>query len=238
MQPTNRVQRSEPRDAPERAVLFDMDGILIDSEPLWRDAEIEIFGDVGLALDEQDCLKTQGLRIDEAVAFWFERSPWSGASREIVAQRIVMRVADLIREKGEPLPGVHASLAAARERGWRLGLASSSSDFLIETVLERFQLTNSFEVTRSAEHERKGKPHPSVYLSTAAALGLPPRACVAIEDSVNGVLSAIAAKMRCIAIPAPEARADPRFAMATQRLATLETLGEALDELDSEAEVR
>jgi HAD superfamily hydrolase (TIGR01509 family) len=219
----------------DRALLFDMDGVLIDSEPLWRRAEIEVFAEVGLELSEQDCRETQGLRIDDAVAYWYTRFPWSGKSCESVAEAIVERVAELIRADGKPLPGVHRAISDASERGWRLGLASSSSQFLIDTVLDHFELRAAFEITRSAEHEAYGKPHPAVYLSTAIALSIDPRRCVAIEDSLNGVVSAIAAQMSCIAIPAPESRDDPRFAIASMRLASLESLGEALEEFQGDA---
>jgi len=215
----------------DRALLFDMDGVLIDSEPLWRRAEIEVFGEVGLELSEDDCRETQGLRIDEAVAYWYTRFPWSGKSCESIAHSIVERVAQLIRADGKPLPGVHRAISDAGDLGWRLGLASSSSQSLIDTVLDHFELRAVFEVTRSAEVEAYGKPHPAVYLSTANALSIDPRRCVAIEDSVNGVVSAIAAQMACIAIPAPESWDDPRFAIASMRLASLDSLGEALEEL-------
>jgi HAD superfamily hydrolase (TIGR01509 family) len=215
-----------------RALIFDMDGVLIDSEPLWRRAEIETFGDVGLSLTDGDCRATQGLRIDEAVDYWFARSPWTGKSRELVAEAIVERVAELIRDEGAPMSGVHEALSEAKRRGYRLGLASSSSIRLIETVLERFDLREAFEAVHSAEEETFGKPHPSVYLSTAQTLSIDPRRCVAIEDSINGVVAALAAGMTCFAIPAPESRTDARFAVASRKLASLESLGEALDEID------
>ena len=215
-----------------RALIFDMDGVLIDSEPLWRRSEIEIFGDVGLELSEEGCSHTQGLRIDDAVAFWFARSPWTGTRCEDVGKAIVERVAQLIRTDGNPLDGVHSAVDEARKRDWRLGLASSSSQFLIDTVLEHFDLQNAFDITRSAETEAYGKPHPGVYLSTARALSIDPRHCVAIEDSLNGVVSALAARMICIAVPAPEARDDPRFSIASSQLRSLETLGDALDRLE------
>ena len=115
----------------ERALVFDMDGVLIDSEPLWRRAEVEIFSEVGLALEESDCYQTQGLRIDEAVAFWYERSPWTDRSIDDVANSIVSRVAGLIRSEGEAMPGVLASIDWAAKSRWRLALASSSPKYLI-----------------------------------------------------------------------------------------------------------
>jgi sugar-phosphatase len=217
----------------ERALVFDMDGVLIDSEPLWRRAEIEIFAEVGLALEEADCFQTQGLRIDEAVSFWYERAPWIGRSIDDVANSIVSRMAELIRSEGEPMPGVLSSIDWALSSSWRLALASSSSKYLIETVLDRFGMTSLFECTRSAEDEMSGKPHPDVYLSAARDLRLEPAACVAVEDSANGMASALSAGMRCIAIPPPETRADARFAAATLRLASLRDLPKALQALPS-----
>jgi sugar-phosphatase len=214
--------------ATERALIFDMDGVLIDSEPLWRRAEIEIFGEVGLTLVEADCFQTQGLRIDEAVAFWFERAPWSGRSIEDVAETMVSRMAELIRSEGEPMPGVRSALEWAVSSEWRLAVASSSSNFLIATVLERFGFSELFECTRSAEDEAFGKPHPDVYRSAARDLAIEPQACVAIEDSAHGVTSALAAGMRCVAIPPPETRDDSRFAKASIRLDSLHDLPGAL----------
>jgi HAD superfamily hydrolase (TIGR01509 family) len=216
----------------ERALIFDMDGVLIDSEPLWRRAEIEIFGDVGLVLEDADCFETQGLRIDEAVAFWYQRAPWIGRSCEDVATSIVSRMASMIRSEGEPIPGALSSIEWAANSNWRLALASSSSNFLIETVLDRFEIAHHFECKRSAEDEKYGKPQPDVYLSAARDLRLEPRVCVAVEDSANGVDSAISAGMRCIAVPPDETRSDARFEAATLKLRSLQDLPAALEKLE------
>lgn len=217
-----------------RALVFDMDGVLIDSEPLWRRAEIEIFGDVGVRLSEADCIQTQGLRIDEVAAFWFERCPWSGPPPAAIATRIVDRMAELIGTQGEPMRGVQASLDRAAAAGWQLGLASSSSLRLIDTVLERFGLRDRFDCIRSAEQVDRGKPHPDVYLAALEGLGLEGPDAVAVEDSAHGMDSALAAGMRCIAVPPGETRDDPRFARATWRLDSLADLPRALPEIDSE----
>jgi sugar-phosphatase len=212
----------------ERGLIFDMDGVLIDSEPLWRRAEIEEFATVGLDLVEADCLETQGLRIDEAVDFWFRRAPWTKPTPDVVAAAIVERMVVLIESEGDPMPGVVEALAWASDSRWRLALASSSSNRLIETVLGRFGLDDLFEIKRSAEDEPFGKPHPQVYLSAARDLRLDPSACVAIEDSAHGVASALAAGMQCIAIPPPETRDDPRFATASLCLESIADLRDAL----------
>lgn len=209
-----------------RALLFDMDGVLIDSEPLWHRAEIAAFAEAGLALTPTDCLRTTGLRVDETVAYWCERFPTLAPSRNALTADILERLIRLVREEGEAKPGVAEALAFARHAGLRLALASSSPYTVIEAVTARLGLASAFEVIHSAEEEERGKPDPAVYLTTAHKLEVGPASCVAIEDSPNGLLSAKAAGMRCIAIPEPALRGDPRFALADAVLSGLEEIGE------------
>lgn len=211
-----------------------MDGVLIDSEPLWRIAEIEVFGEAGLVLTEADCLKTMGMRMDQVVEYWAQQQPLHGRTHSEIAAAVSHRVGELIRERGEPMAGVSPAIRECSRRGYRIGLASSSPRHLITTVLEHFELIDTFEAVRSAEIEEFGKPHPAVYLSAARALGVSPARCVAIEDSVNGVVSALAASMFAVAVPAPENRSDPRFAVAKAQLAGLNSLGDALDAFEED----
>lgn len=211
-----------------RALIFDMDGILIDSEPLWHRAEIAVFAEAGLALTAEDCLRTTGLRVDATVGFWCERFPRLASSRDALVAAILERLIALVREEGEAKPGIAEALAFARRAGLRLALASSSPYAVIEAVLARLGLSSAFEVIHSAEEEERGKPDPAVYLTTARKLEVDPADCVAIEDSPNGLLSAKAAGMRCIAIPEPALREDRRFALADAVLSGLGEIGEAL----------
>lgn len=175
---------------------------------------MECLVEVGVPLDPERCQETTGLRLDEVVAYWAARHPWTGVSHEEVVRRILRRVLALLAERAPLKPGVHESLAAVRRAGLRLALASSSPLALVEAALERVGLRGLFEQVVSAEGERFGKPHPGVYLTTAARLGVAPGVCVALEDSVNGVLSATEAGMRCIAIPERWPVLDPRFSRA------------------------
>lgn len=197
-----------------RALLFDMDGLLIDSEPLWHEAEIYGFGLAGLCLAPEQCLETTGLRVDEVVQFRFAQRPWDSPSQDAVAAAIVERVVELVRAKGVLKPGVAEVLDVARGSGPRMALASSSPYVIIDAVLDTFGLRSAFEVIHSAEEETRGKPEPDVYLTAARKLGVDPALCVALEDSPNGVLSAKAAGMKCIAVPEPALRNDPRLARA------------------------
>ena len=190
------------------AAIFDMDGVIIDSEPMWREVEIELFGAIGIPLTDEMCKETMGLRVDEVVAFWFERHPGHTGQAAALVEDIVAGVVRLIEERGEMLPGVPEAIAIFEERGLKLGLATSSFYEIIEAVLTRFDLKGRFEIVHSAQDEEFGKPHPAIYLSTAAKLGVEPERCVAIEDSPNGVLSAKRAGMKAIAVPDPIEHAD------------------------------
>ncbi len=199
---------------PLRAVIYDLDGLLIDSEPCWEQAEMEVLRSVGVPLTPERCHETTGLRLDEAVAYWAVRHPWTGVSLEEVVRRILRRVLALLAERAPLKPGARESLDVVRRAGLRVALASSSPLVLIEGALERVGLRGVFEQVVSAEGERFGKPHPGVYLTTAARLGVSPGSCLALEDSVNGVLAATSAGMRCIAIPERWPVLDPRFSIA------------------------
>ena len=207
--------------APIEAVVFDLDGVLIDSEPLWQDAEIEVFASVGIALDRELCRLTMGLRSDDVVAYWGARWPWTGPSHAEVEGELVRVVAAHIRRRGEPKPGIEGVLRLLGSRGVPVALASSSPYVVIAAALERLGLTEVFACVYSAEEEPYGKPHPGVYLTTAAKLGVAPLRCCAIEDSPNGVVAAKAAMMTCIAIPDPAVADDPRIKIADRVVSTL-----------------
>ena len=214
--------------SPPRALIFDMDGVLIDSEPLWHEAEIATAGEAGLVLTPEECLRTTGLRVDEAVAYWCERHPHLVPHREILVASVLDRLTDLVTRRGAPKPGVDEVLMLARSAGLRLALASSSPYRVIHAVLDALGLHSAFEVIHSAEEEARGKPDPAVYLTTARKLGIEPERCIAVEDSPNGLLSAKAAGMKCIVVPEVALRANPRFALADARVAELGEIGPEL----------
>lgn len=211
-----------------RAAIFDMDGLLVDSEPTWRRTEVEVLGSVGLALTESMCEATTGLRIDEVVRHWYARAPWEGPSCEEVAARIVDRMVEHARERGAPLPGAADAVEACARAGLRLAVASSSPERLVAATLERLALADRFEVVVSAERERLGKPHPAVFLTAAERLGVAPTECVIFEDSLNGVLAAKAARAACVAVPSARDRGDPRFSIADRVVASSAEIDEAL----------
>lgn len=207
------------------AVIFDMDGLLIDSEPLWRVAEARAFSAIGVPMTEEDGFLTMGLRTDEVVEFWYARYPWTAPTKREVEAAIVGHVIALIEERGEALPGAVDAVRAMRAAGYPVGLASSSAMDIIDAVLRRIGLRDGFDVLQSAEHEPYGKPHPAVYIECARQLGVPPDRCLALEDSPAGVLAAKAAKMTCIAIPPHELFDDPRYCIADLTLPSIQHFG-------------
>jgi mannitol-1-/sugar-/sorbitol-6-/2-deoxyglucose-6-phosphatase len=207
-----------------KAVIYDMDGVLIDSEPLWKIAMEEVFKEVGCSLTRKDFEKTVGLRLDEVISYWFQHAPWEGPGPEIVLQEIVKKMIVLIRQHGEPLPGVLESLAFFKEKGFKIGLATSSYEILIDTVLEVLQIKSFFDKTHSAEHEKYGKPHPAVYLHTAKELGVSPLECLVIEDSINGVIAGKAARMHVICIPEKTHTPNPKLIIADENFDNLSEL--------------
>ena len=210
-----------------QAAIFDMDGLIIDSEPLWQDVEVRVLGALGVPLTPELCTQTMGFRVNEAVAHWRRAYPWDGPGEAEVADEIVAGVIDRIGRDGTLLDGVVDTIATLEERGLRLAVASSSFYRVIDAVLDRFDLRRHFEVVHSAEDEERGKPDPAVYLTTAAKLGVDPAACLALEDSINGVLSAKAAGMACVAVPDTAVRGDPRFEAADLVVTSLRDLDAA-----------
>jgi sugar-phosphatase len=211
-----------------RAAIYDMDGLLLDSEPYWVQAELEVLGAVGVPLTAELARETTGMRLDEAVAHWYRRFPWPGPSPTEVVARLTRAAHRLILAHAEPKPGVAESLQLFAAKGLRRALASSSPLVLIQAVVEKLGLLGQFELAVSAESESYGKPHPAVYLTCAARLGVSPMECVALEDSVNGLLSAKAARMRVIAIPEAGHLSDPRFSLADAVVGSLLDVDAAL----------
>jgi sugar-phosphatase len=207
------------------ATLFDMDGLLIDSEVLWHEAEIEIFGALGVNLDEGTGRSTKGLFVNEVVEYWYARYPWSGPSTSDVVDVLLARVGELVEAKGRLLPGAVRAIELTSARG-PVALASSTPLFLIERCLAHFGLNDRFVSLHSAEFEPFGKPHPGVFLTAAASLGVAPDRCLVFEDSSAGVLAAKAGRMTVVAVPTTSDRALAAFSLADLVLDSLEDLSE------------
>ena len=208
------------------AVIFDLDGVLIDSEEVWDEARREFVADQGGRWHDDAQRDMMGMSSPE----------WSGYVREKlgvdlsperISEEVVARLSDLYRARLPLLPGAREAVERlARE--WPLGLASSSNRELIDLVLDVAGLGRFFRVTVSSEEVSRGKPAPDVYLEAAGQLDVPPDRCAAIEDSQNGIRAASSAGMRVIAIP------NPAFPPGEEALAAADRILESLDALTVE----
>jgi HAD superfamily hydrolase (TIGR01509 family) len=198
-----------------------MDGLLIDTEPVWRTAQKEVFGELGVELTDADLLETTGVRIDDVAAAFL---PGARLSPAEVASRVTDLVIAYVRRDGEPMPGVPEAIALFERLHLRLAIASSSPERLIDAVCARLGL--NIGIRCSALDEPRGKPAPDVYLTAARRLGLRPARCLAVEDSPAGVVAAKEAGMSCLAVPDPLLAGDPRYHHADLVLAALTELDE------------
>jgi sugar-phosphatase len=211
-----------------RAVIFDLDGLLIDSEPLWREAEFEVFSSLGISLDHEMTKQTMGLRVDEVVEYWYKIHPWKTASKIEVASQIDKKVHELIKKEGVALPGALESIKLCKSKNLPIAIASSSSTLLIDTVVSKFRIGEDIKILRSAHNEIYGKPHPAVFISTLDGLNnvlnsdIRPEECLVLEDSINGIIAAKAARMNCIAVPQAELESDIRLGIADHVLKSLD----------------
>ena len=205
-----------------------MDGLLIDSEPLWYEAAIEVMGGMGISIDEEEYSMTIGLRTKEFLDFWFSRHEVDYKLLAETESAITEVVINKIREHGQMMPGVMEVISFFQDKQFKIGLATSSPLTLVAAMIERTGLFNVFSVYTSAEHLPYGKPHPQVYLECAQELGSIPSACVCFEDSFNGMVAAKAARMKCIVVPESSRRHEIKWYAADYVLSSLTEFNETI----------
>ena len=190
-----------------KAVVFDLDGVLIDSEPVWERVRRDLVAERGGHWAPDAQRKLMGMSTPEWARYLSE-DLGVGLPPDEVAALVIDRMAASYRERIPLLPGAVEAVRRLAAR-WPLGLASSAPAVLIDIVLESAGLRPYFAVTMSTEQVPRGKPAPDIYLAVAARLGYAPPDCAAIEDSSNGIRSAAAAGLRVVAIPRPQYPPDP-----------------------------
>jgi sugar-phosphatase len=205
-------------------VIFDMDGLLIDSEPLWFEAATEIMQAFGIVLSQEEYNTSTGLRTKEFLHYWFNYFQKDLTNLAEIEKNITELVISKVITKGEAMNGVNHAIQLVQSLGLKIGLASSSPIKLINTVVEKINLKNIFSIITSAEHLPFGKPHPEVFLQCAEKLNSHPIECVCIEDSFNGMIAAKAGRMKCIIVPTPLQFDDNRWHAADLKLKNLSQL--------------
>ena len=182
-----------------KAVIFDMDGVIIDSEPFWKNAEFEVFSSLGVVLDKEFTDLTQTMTTIEVTKFWYEKFPWESKSLEEVEDMVISRVMELIEQGRAERNGIELFIKQLKLNGFKIGLATNSPYKIIPVVLEKAGIADYFDSIFSAEFVEFGKPDPAIYLMTSKELGIDPENCIVIEDSYSGMLAAKKAGMKVVA---------------------------------------
>jgi len=190
-----------------KAVVFDLDGVLIDSEPVWEQVRRGLVAERGGHWSPDAQRRIMGMSTPEWARYLSE-DLGVGLPPDQVATMVVDRMAARYAEHVPLMDGAVDAVHRIAAR-WPLGVASSAPAVLIQTVLKAAGLRSCFSVVMSTEQVAHGKPAPDIYLAVAAELGVPPGDCAAVEDSSNGLRSAAAAGLRVVAIPQPQYPPDP-----------------------------
>lgn len=207
-------------------VIFDIDGLLIDSEPLWNEAAAETFLAYGVTLTDEQYQTTTGLRTKEFLQWWLGYFKIDESELPVAEKKIISLVLEKIAQKATIMPGVPYIFDFFERRGFRIGLATSSPPALIELVMEMAGIRQYVQAATSAELLPLGKPHPQVYLDCAAALGTRPVQCICFEDSFNGMIAAKSARMKCVVVPHGSQIKSERWGAADLKLSSLQNFGE------------
>jgi sugar-phosphatase len=184
-----------------RHVVFDLDGVIVDSEPVHERANDEYMAGLGIPRDEalsQDMMGRRVRDLTDVLAKRLGRAP-----DEVFAEREAVFWRLLEGEGPRPMPGLKAAIARLAAAGLELAVATSGTRAYVDFTLERLGVAAAFRVVVSGEDVTRGKPDPETYLLAAALLGADPAGCVALEDTVHGVTAARAAGMHAVAVPNP-----------------------------------
>jgi sugar-phosphatase len=208
------------------AVIFDMDGLLFDTEHKWQEMERAFAKRVGIEITPEMQKVTLGLKTNEMIRYWYNYKPWADADLSKAEHDIEELMRLFYLNEANLMKGAMQILEFFKTRGIRTAIASSSPMILIDTFLEKFKIQSYFEIKHSAEYEEFGKPHPGVFITTARLLNIHPSQCLVFEDSFNGLLAGKSALMKTVVVPETSLYKDQRFVIADMKLRSLVDFGE------------
>ncbi|AWP27334.1 HAD family phosphatase [Paenibacillus sp. Cedars] len=186
-----------------QAFIFDMDGVIIDSEPMHFDVDIQVMNYYGSAITHEQLEQYVGMTNPEMWAAVKEQHNLTPSVSEIIEYQLSNKIEMLTSSEMEPIDGIRELLAELKARNIPAAIASSSPPVFIKAVLRKFDLLDHFECVVSGEEVERGKPAPDVYLKAAELLGVKPQDCMVLEDARHGVAAAKAAGMKCIGFVNP-----------------------------------
>jgi HAD superfamily hydrolase (TIGR01509 family) len=182
-----------------KAVIFDMDGIIVDTEPLSQEVDELIFKKEFNITIGDVYFETVGIKEEEAIEFYIKHFGLDINADELVSKKRAI-YGELLKEKASPIQG-SVELINSIKRRYRLALASSATVEYVRTVLKKLTIEDAFEVIVTGDDVKNGKPDPEIYLLAATKLGVDPSECLVLEDAEKGVKAAKEAGMKCIAVP-------------------------------------
>jgi HAD superfamily hydrolase (TIGR01509 family) len=203
------------------AVILDMDGILIDSERHWQINERDLFAELGIELTDELLVQTRGLRTEEMMAHWSARFPLDGTDTGTLMELYDRRMVETMKREVPLMEGARELIGMFREMELPVALATCSSHDHIDAVMDKHQLRGLFDQLVSAASDMPGKPHPEVFLRTAANLKVDPTRCLVFEDSFFGMIAAKAARMKVVVMPDKSEFDQDRFGAADMKIRSL-----------------
>lgn len=180
------------------AFIFDMDGVIVDSEPIHFEIDIQTMHHLGAEISKEQLEKYVGMTNPEMWSLIKQEFNLSHSVTEIIEYQLSNKIDKIRTMNIKPIEGIVELLDELKSRKIRIGLASSSPRKFIDEVLSKFNITEYFDSIMSGEEVERGKPAPDIYIETATILGVDPKFCYVLEDSRNGVIAAKAAGMYCI----------------------------------------
>jgi mannitol-1-/sugar-/sorbitol-6-/2-deoxyglucose-6-phosphatase len=225
-QPVPIILQQQKLNMELNTVIFDIDGLLIDSEPLWNAAAEEVFLQYGVKLSEEQYKTTTGLRTKEFVHWWFSYYKIGEEEQANAERKIVQSVLEKIEHQATIMPGLAYIFDFFHNKQFKIGLATSSPQALIDLVINMTGIGNYLNTTASADTLPYGKPHPQVYLNCAAQMDALPTNCICFEDSFNGMIAAKSARMKCVVVPEYAQLKDEKWGAADLKLSSLQNFGE------------
>ena len=209
-------------------VIFDMDGLLIDSEPFWEEAGKETLEKFNVSLTPEQYASSTGLRTEEWLQHWFHHfninKKYINETEKIVVQKAIEKIV----AHGETMPGVNYILDFFKQRSFKIGLATSSPLSLANPVVDKLNIRSYLQTITSAEELPFGKPHPQVFINCVAELNSTALQSLVFEDSFNGMIAAKAARMKCVVIPVSYQQNEIKWKAADLQLQSLEEFNEDL----------
>jgi HAD superfamily hydrolase (TIGR01509 family) len=183
-----------------QAVVFDLDGLMVDSEPLSMKAWQKLLAEFGHSLKEEDYFPSIGIDGDRTIDLLRQKMDIPLNNSTIMELHYRYWIA-IVREEVKPVSGLFDLVEAFKSRDYRLGVASNSRSEYVHAVLKTIGMNENFHCVLGSDQVQRGKPAPDVYQAVATCLGVEARACLALEDSPTGLNSALAAGMRCVVVP-------------------------------------